>query len=330
MNKPQDDAPEPPLARRDPGALEFASVGPSFLAREDAVIQVIGGRYVVDTTAASVADIGLLRVKVGMRSVGVTVLDPAYVVFAVPVSWTGDYVINGQVAERDALYMPGDLDTVHIRGDQRDTIGVGLPRDQFTEAVAALRGVGPEDVTLLDRELWLMPAAGNILRQRLAGLVDEACSERRIRAPEEIANDVLTLIIDAYLHACPGAAPSSSRLRRPKRIVRAAEEYFVAQAGAPISLAGLCAAAGVSKSSLYLAFHQICGEPPLEYLRKRQLTQARSLLLRADPERGVVKRTALDVGLTEFGRFSVEYRRLFGESPSATLRNQASRPAFDR
>lgn len=29
--------------------------------------------------------------------------------------------------------------------------------------------------------------------------------------------------------------------------------------------------------------------------------------------------SAVGVGLTELGRFAVEYRRLFGESPSATI-----------
>jgi AraC-like DNA-binding protein len=32
-----------------------------------------------------------------------------------------------------------------------------------------------------------------------------------------------------------------------------------------------------------------------------------------------VKRAAYDAGFTEMGRFSVEYRRFFGESPSDTL-----------
>lgn len=94
----------------------------------------------------------------------------------------------------------------------------------------------------------------------------------------------------------------------------------MAAEGKPVSLADLCQAAGVSKTSLYNAFHQICGESPLDYFRKRQLMQARSILLNTNPRWGAIKRAALSVGLTEFGRFSVEYRQVFGESPSATLK----------
>ena len=101
--------------------------------------------------------------------------------------------------------------------------------------------------------------------------------------------------------------------------MRRAEERFAVAEGGPISLADLCAAAGVGKNALYRSFHTVCGEPPLSYFRRRQLVHARSLLLGSRPERGAVKRVALDVGFTEFGRFAVEYRRLFGESPSATI-----------
>jgi AraC-like DNA-binding protein len=55
----------------------------------------------------------------------------------------------------------------------------------------------------------------------------------------------------------------------------------MAAEGTPISLADLCAAAGVSKSALYPAFHSVCGEPPLAYFQKRRL--ARSLFRPAMP-----------------------------------------------
>jgi len=102
------------------------------------------------------------------------------------------------------------------------------------------------------------------------------------------------------------------------------EEHFMAAEELPVSLADLCAAAGVSKSTLYMAFHQVCGRPPLEYFQKRRLTRARLRLLKASPQRGAVKRVALDTGFTELGRFAADYRRLFGEPPSATLNSLAN------
>jgi AraC-like DNA-binding protein len=93
----------------------------------------------------------------------------------------------------------------------------------------------------------------------------------------------------------------------------------MAAVGEPLTLADLCAAAGVGKSALYTAFHRVCGVSPLAYFHKRRLTQARSLLINSEPRSGAVKHAALSAGLTALGRFSVEYRQLFGESPSITL-----------
>jgi len=291
--------------------------------REEAVTQTGPGPLAIDVAVARVADVGLLRVRVGADACGVTVLDPAYLGFALPLSWKGEYLINGEPGSASSIYMPGCLDSVHIRGGPRDTLGVLLPRDRFVETVAALRGVGPEDVKLDDREIHLPPAVGAALRHRLAGLVHEACAANGDRPPQDIANDAFGILIDAYLHARPDGAATADCGRPAAYIVKMAEECFMAAKRGQISLADLCAAAGVCKSALYNAFHAVYGEAPLRYFRKRRLTQARSCLLSVPPARGAIKRAALGVGFRELGRFSVEYRRYFGESPSVTLSRSA-------
>lgn len=298
---------------------DYAPVKQGLPVREESVTPLRPGPFIADATVASVDDVGLLRARIGIAAVGVTILDPTCIGFAIPVSWAGEYVLNGETVNASALYTPGDLDSVHVHGGSRDTLGVILPRDRFIETVAALRGVGPEDVTLKARALQLTPAAGAKVRQRIAILLEEASKPDLSRTPQAIANEVFGVMTDAYLLARPESAANPCSVQRPDRIVRMAEERFMAALGTPVSLADLCAAAGVSKSTLYLAFHNICGESPLQYFHKRRLVRARSALLNAAPERGVIKRTALDVGLTELGRFSVQYRNLFGELPSTTL-----------
>jgi AraC-like DNA-binding protein len=57
------------------------------------------------------------------------------------------------------------------------------------------------------------------------------------------------------------------------------------------------------------------------YLWLRRMKQARRALSLADPAGNTVTAIANDYGFWELGRFSVAYRKLFGEAPSATLRD---------
>jgi len=64
---------------------------------------------------------------------------------------------------------------------------------------------------------------------------------------------------------------------------------------------------------------------PKRYLLLRRMHLARRALLMADPATATVTEIITNFGFWELGRFSVAYRSLFGESPSASL----SRPRDD-
>jgi AraC family ethanolamine operon transcriptional activator len=83
----------------------------------------------------------------------------------------------------------------------------------------------------------------------------------------------------------------------------------------------LAAAAGVSERTLRDAFQHYFGLAPLRYLNRRTLHQVRSALKAADPSAATVTSIATKFGVWELGRFARDYRVLFGELPSQTLRN---------
>ena len=300
-----------------------ALLAPRIPIVEATQIQLQPGCSPPDLTLFSSDSVWAVLADVHVASVGVTVMDPDYFSFAL---WAGEEEcrLNGEPARATTLYAQGHQDGFYISGKARRTLGVAVRRSDLIEALAALRGVGPEDVALDDSCLELGREAAARFRKSLVDLVTRPLRDVSASPPEaetsNVSASIFGALVDAYLHARPELR-QRPKAYAPERIVRAAEErFFAAQAaGAPISLPDLCAAARVSQRTLYRAFHTVCGEPPLAYFHKRKLTNARAMLLHARPERGAVKAAAIDAGLTELGRFSVQYRRLFGECPSTTL-----------
>jgi transcriptional regulator GlxA family with amidase domain len=136
---------------------------------------------------------------------------------------------------------------------------------------------------------------------------------------ETLERGLITEVV-ALLSKLFGSSEDVHRLDGTRnQIVRRAEERFEAAGEKPVSLADLCVAAGVSARTLQYAFRDLYGMSPIQYFKVRRLHRARRALKSAIPERSAVKRAALAAGLSDLGRFSVEYRALFGQSPSATL-----------
>jgi AraC-like DNA-binding protein len=71
------------------------------------------------------------------------------------------------------------------------------------------------------------------------------------------------------------------------------------------------------------------GMTPCHYLRALRLAEARQAFLCIDTPTTSVTEVALRCGFRELGRFAVDYRAKFGESPSDTFaaRQQIGRPS---
>jgi len=93
----------------------------------------------------------------------------------------------------------------------------------------------------------------------------------------------------------------------------------------PLYLTEICAAIGVAERTLRLRCMEHLGMSPHRYLVLRRMHLARRALALADQANTTVTVVASDHGFGELGRFAVAYRRLFGESPSATLRGPPDR-----
>lgn len=303
---------------------DTSAVEPLLPMIEECNTQLRPGRYSISASVVSSSETFLYRVKNNLKSLGISVLKPGYFALVVPLRWPGSYTVNGQPATGDAVYTTDGEDCFILRGDPRETMGIITPRSRLLETIGALGGRAPEDALIDNRPLRLPEAQMARLRAGLLSLMHRAGTRARTGLAgdglESLERRAHFLLADAWVAGQP-AALRALPSHRALRIVRRAEEYFLERMETgPVGLADICHATGAGKTTLYNAFQKICGEPPLVIYRRHRLAKARSLLLTAAPERGAVKRAATGAGLTELGRFAIEYRRLFGESPSETLR----------
>ena len=133
-----------------------------------------------------------------------------------------------------------------------------------------------------------------------------------------IQEDALPLFIDVLTAKPLTFLPEKDSKRR--RLVKHTEAFMRENIKHPISLTDLCQNIGQSQRSLYYAFQAAYGLSPMKYLKILRLNCIRRILKSADPQETTVSKIAIDWGFWHAGQFSVDYKKMFGETPSATLR----------
>ena len=109
-----------------------------------------------------------------------------------------------------------------------------------------------------------------------------------------------------------------------RQVVERVDDWIRTHAAQPMSLDELRTVAGVSARTLQEACLARWGQTPIELVASRRLEIARSML--SSGRAPTVTMAALHSGFSHLGRFSVVYKRAFGESPSDTLaRTDATR-----
>jgi transcriptional regulator GlxA family with amidase domain len=109
------------------------------------------------------------------------------------------------------------------------------------------------------------------------------------------------------------------------RHLQRAEKYIQTRLKDKFSLLDLAEATATSQSSLLRTFKTHHGVSPMQYVKLLRLHAVRRSLLDSDPSSGTVGGVASEYGFRQLGRFSADYRKVFGELPSVTLRRHRHR-----
>lgn len=166
------------------------------------------------------------------------------------------------------------------------------------------------------------PGAGYFL-QLLSMLSDALiCNAHPIHQPLVLKQFEATLM-NALIYGQPNnlqhlMEQSGSERRISPYFVKRTEEYIHNHAHEALSVEQLAAHAGVSVRTLFSGFREFRNTSPMAFLRDVRMEKVHEELTRQSTES--VTDIALKWGFAHLGRFSQEYRKRFGELPSATLR----------
>lgn len=106
------------------------------------------------------------------------------------------------------------------------------------------------------------------------------------------------------------------------RSVRKTEEFIAGNLLNSVSLADLTEIADLPARTLLRLFKRHYGTSPIRYLRQKRYEAAHAELARADRSETTVTEVATKFGFSCVGRFAYEYRKMFHELPSETLKKR--------
>jgi len=134
-----------------------------------------------------------------------------------------------------------------------------------------------------------------------------------------VLEDFIPLLIDAIPLSIESALkplPSSSRVQTVKQV----EDYMMAHLDRPLTLKDLGKALNVSSRPIFYGFQEMFGVSPMAYLKVQRLHGVRRALKVSDPETRSVMEIAQQFGFWSAGHFARDYKTMFGDLPSETLK----------
>jgi AraC family ethanolamine operon transcriptional activator len=107
-----------------------------------------------------------------------------------------------------------------------------------------------------------------------------------------------------------------------KKAIRKIKEFLAEHPKELLKVSSLCTICGVSERTLQYAFLEHYGVSPKKYLNNYRLNCVRRELWKSDPDLTKVNDVASLWEFWHMGQFAADYRKLFGELPSETLKKK--------
>ena len=280
------------------------------------VRQLGAGKFRSDLAVRRVQDVDLYADRFN-KAISVYLEPPADTVsFLFPRSVTGKFLACGHNVGNDKLIVIPDGSSVDIAApDLAGSEAITISNTLYVELSEVLTPtlIRPDDLTIVEGN----SAQLHHLRQTLLNLV--AYPESDVN--DEQLSDLLAATI-VWITDNPGQGSQSLDLNASTariRIAKLAQEYIEEYHRETVRMEDLCRVTSVGIRTLQRCFKEYFELSISDYLKAVRLNTAHRELTVAHPSEDSVTSIALRNGFTHLGRFSTEFRNLFGQLPSEIL-----------
>lgn len=226
---------------------------------------------------------------------------------------------GGAVGMDDVLFLEGQGELVLTTPKTSSMMGFGLPTQQLESWCDDIPGSTRERVRRLSASPLRDRLAAESLRTSLTSLMCELLNRPDDKLPVAVVrqlHDELAGLIVKLLCGEPGK--EERRITgKAKKVVQRARAYALDRREEPPTMIDVCKHTYVSLRTLQNCFQAVLGESPATYLKMLRLNGAKRDLIKRGGN-ALVSDIAADWGFWHLSQFSSDYRRMFGELPSAT------------
>lgn len=141
------------------------------------------------------------------------------------------------------------------------------------------------------------------------------------QARQLLQDETLSALVQILTRGQKGPREKVSS-QHARRTLQRTRDYLQTHTDRCVSVHELCEQLGSSPRALQDCFQRCLGLSPKAYLKAVKLNEVRRELLRADSALASVSDVAVRYGFWHLSRFAADYRWLFGELPSQTLRRR--------
>jgi AraC family ethanolamine operon transcriptional activator len=233
--------------------------------------------------------------------------------------------INGRLhGAHDIMVRPGGEPFELVTPDQHSLFGMVVQREALM-AAAAKQGCHVDWAALQQAEvLHVADGARLACLQALDGLLPRHALDGVQHGPahSEVASlqDALLSVLLGMLDTSEVDTAARQSFAKRQKVVAQAREHVLAHPDQAVTVPELCEQLHVSRRTLQYCFEDVMGLSPIQYLRAIRLNGARRHLRAAALQGQGVQDVAAHWGFWHLSQFACDYRKLFGETPSDTLR----------